>query len=276
MPPRYLVFTDLDGTLLDHETYDHRPACAALAELARRAIPVIPNTSKTIEEVLAWRARLGLDGPFIVENGSALLLPVDRPQWRVDTATSAHEQRGFHTVVFGAPIATIKARLLELEIAQRYACDAFSELSVADVAAVTGLDLAAAAQAQARHFSEPLLWRDDDRALARLGAELAGVGLRVTRGGRFINVIGDTDKGVALARTARLYAPPDTDAITTIALGDSPNDEEMLNAADLAVVVRNPHARPLSLARDANLYTTTAGPHGWQEAFNELFRSRIT
>lgn len=276
MPPRYLVFTDLDGTLLDHETYDHRPANAALAELARRGIPVIPNTSKTIDEVLAWRTRLALDGPFIVENGSALLLPVGRPEWHVDAATSAHEERGFHVVVFGATTATIEARLRELEVAQRYACDAFSQLSAAAVAAATGLDLAAATQAKARHFSEPLLWRDEDSALERLSAELAAVGLRVSRGGRFVHVIGDTDKGVALARTARLYAPQGADGITTIALGDSPNDAEMLNAADVAVVVRNPHARKLSLAREPNLYTKAAGPRGWQEAFDELFRSRIT
>lgn len=275
MPPRYLVFTDLDGTLLDHETYDHRPASAALAELARRDIPVIPNTSKTIDEVLAWRRRLALDGPFIVENGSAVLLPVNRPEWRIEAAASVHDERGYHVVVFGTTLATIAARLCDLDVAQRYACEAFSRMSVAAISAATGLDPAAVTQAKARRFSEPLLWHDDDRALERLTAELVGVGLRVTRGGRFVHVLGDTNKGVALERTTRLYAPPGAAGVTTIALGDSPNDEQMLNAADIAVVVANPHARELSLAREANLYTKAAGPRGWQEAFDELFRSRI-
>jgi len=275
MSSRYLVFTDLDGTLLDHETYAHEPASEALAELAARGIPVIPNTSKTIDEMLVWRTRLALDGPFIVENGSALVLPVDHPEWPIDAATGVRDERGFHVVTFGTTIATIKARLNELDVARRYDCDAFSQLDVAAVAAATGLDLAAATQAKARRFSEPLRWRDDDAALARLVAELAAAGLRAIRGGRFVHVIGDTDKGVALERTARLYAADGAGDVTTIALGDSPNDAEMLNAADIAVVVRNPHASKPSLTRDASLYTSAAGPGGWQEAFDVLFRSRI-
>lgn len=276
MSRRYLVFTDLDGTLLDHETYDHRAASAALAELARRHIPVIPNTSKTINEVLVWRERLALDGPFIVENGSAALLPLGHPDWHLAGSASGADEHGFRVVIFGATVATIRAQLLTLEVSQRYDCDAFSQLSVAAIADVTGLDITTATQARARRFSEPLLWRDNDAALERLAGELAGVGLRVTRGGRFVHVIGDTDKGVALARTVGLYAPQGADGITTIALGDSPNDAQMLNAADIAVVVHNPHARAWSLARESSLYTKAVGPRGWQEAFDELFRSRIT
>ncbi|MGR9090443.1 MAG: HAD-IIB family hydrolase [Gammaproteobacteria bacterium] len=276
MSTRYLVFTDLDGTLLDHESYDHRPASAALAELAARGIPVIPNTSKTIDEVLEWRRRLKLDGPFIVENGSALLLPDDRADWRVDPATSVRDDRGFYGVIFGATIATIKARLTELDAAGRYDYAAFSQMDIAAITAATGLDAAAAAQAQARRFSEPLLWRDDEAALVRFAAEVATLGLRATRGGRFVHVIGDTDKGIALERTTRLYTPPGGGNITTIALGDSPNDAAMLAAADIAIVVSNPHASGPALEQGASLYTTAAGPAGWQEAFDELFRSRIT
>ena len=276
MPTRYLVFTDLDGTLLDHETYDHRPANAALAALAARSIPVIPNTSKTIDEVLELRQRLKLDGPFIVENGSALLLPVDRADWRFDPATTMRDERSFHSVIFGATIETIKARLRELDTGARYHYAAFSHMDVAAIAAVTGLDCKAAARAQLRQFSEPLVWHDDDAALTRFAAELATVDLRATRGGRFVHVIGDTDKGVALKRTAHLYAPAGDGTITSIALGDSPNDAEMLNAADIAIVVSNPHTSASSRKLDANLYTCAAGPAGWQEAFDELFRTRIT
>ena len=64
-----IVFTDLDGTLLDHETYDHSPALPALAALAARDIPVIPVTSKTSDELRPLMADIGLEGGFIAENG---------------------------------------------------------------------------------------------------------------------------------------------------------------------------------------------------------------
>ena len=56
--PPLLVFTDLDGSLLDHDTYDWQPASAWLTRLEQRAIPVIPTTSKTRAELLACNARL--------------------------------------------------------------------------------------------------------------------------------------------------------------------------------------------------------------------------
>ena len=41
-----VVYTDLDGTLLDHESYEPGPARELLMLLADRGIPVVPCTSK--------------------------------------------------------------------------------------------------------------------------------------------------------------------------------------------------------------------------------------
>src|SRR4029434_2576627 len=71
-----LVITDLDGTLLDHETYSWEAAHAAVDQLRRRDIPLILCTSKTRAETEDWRKELGNEHPFIVENGGALLIPV--------------------------------------------------------------------------------------------------------------------------------------------------------------------------------------------------------
>ena len=69
-----LVFSDLDGTLLDHESYSFAPARAALAALAEIGAGVVLATSKTAAEVAPLRAALGLAGwPAIVENGAGLL-----------------------------------------------------------------------------------------------------------------------------------------------------------------------------------------------------------
>ena len=46
-----LVFTDLDGTLLDHETHSFKRALPAIKILKEKNIPLIFSTSKTRAEI---------------------------------------------------------------------------------------------------------------------------------------------------------------------------------------------------------------------------------
>ena len=65
IPPFFLVFTDLDGTLLDHDTYGWEAASPALAQCRERGIPIVLVSSKTRAEMDNLRRRMGLSMPFI-------------------------------------------------------------------------------------------------------------------------------------------------------------------------------------------------------------------
>ena len=65
---KFVVFTDLDGSFLDHSTYDYTPALPAVTRLAALGIPIIPVTSKTLAEIEALDLPFG-DGPKVAENG---------------------------------------------------------------------------------------------------------------------------------------------------------------------------------------------------------------
>ena len=67
-----IIFSDLDGTLLDHFTYQSIAASETLQQLQHANIPVILNTSKTFAELSIIREDLDLDTPFIIENGAAI------------------------------------------------------------------------------------------------------------------------------------------------------------------------------------------------------------
>ena len=70
-----IIYTDLDGSLLDHQSYSFAPAANFLERLGNLTIPVIPVTSKTRNEVLSLRKSLNSRHPFVVENGAAICLP---------------------------------------------------------------------------------------------------------------------------------------------------------------------------------------------------------
>ncbi|MEM9568306.1 MAG: HAD-IIB family hydrolase, partial [Cyanobacteria bacterium P01_E01_bin.34] len=72
---KLLVFTDIDATLVDHQTYSFEAALPAIARLKRLGYPIIFNSSKTIAEQQQLRIELNIQAPFIVENGAAVVIP---------------------------------------------------------------------------------------------------------------------------------------------------------------------------------------------------------
>jgi mannosyl-3-phosphoglycerate phosphatase family len=239
---RLLIFTDLDGTLLDHETYDAAPARPALERLARLGAPVILASSKTAAEILPWQERLGLTRwPAIVENGAAL-------------AEGPFDDSGYRR---------LRAALADLGAPFR----GFGDMEAGEVAAVTGLDLPSAGLAKQRAHSEPGLWQGTEAGLAGFLDALAAWGITARRGGRFLTLSWGGTKAGRMAELAARFRPE-----VTVALGDAPNDTEMLAAADWAVVVRNDHGPGVAPLPDETrvIRTTAPGPEGWREGMEAV------
>ena len=72
-----IIFTDLDGTLLDHNTYSFKKAFPALRIIKKKKIPLIICTSKTKGEIEHYRKKLKNNHPFVSENGGAIFIPKD-------------------------------------------------------------------------------------------------------------------------------------------------------------------------------------------------------
>ena len=261
-PPR-LVFTDLDGSLLDHHSYDWAPARPWLARLKAEGVPVIPVTSKTRSEILPLRRELGLeDAPFVAENGALAGLP---PAWshaRLDRGPG-HDDLAIRTL--GVDIGLIRQRLAVWRERLGLGFTTISEMTLEEVVAFTGLAEPEARLARLREGSEPLIWEDSEDRLAAFRAGLEGDGLRLVRGGRFWHVTGDCHKGSAVAWLIARFAALRGRRPRTLALGDGPNDIAMLEAVDQAVVIRGCH--DLAVApHQASLYRSLAtGPAGWAE-----------
>jgi mannosyl-3-phosphoglycerate phosphatase len=255
-----LIFTDLDGTLIDHHTYSADAARPALEAARLGGAPIVPCSSKTLAEMRTLATRLSLaPAPLIVENGSAIWFP---DTWPVVPDGATSEASGGLMLVLGTPVDALRSRLEPVAAEAGVEVRGFSRMTDAEVAERTGLSLAAAALASQRQYSEPFVCLSGSVDLARLDAAARAVGARVTRGGRFFHLTGATDKGDAV-RIAR-----DTCAACTrtLGLGDAPNDLPLLRVVDDAAIIpqleRGLHP-DLVAALPAALHAAAPGPVGW-------------
>lgn len=257
---KLIVFSDLDGTLLDHETYSYTEAGDALALLRERRIPLVLASSKTGAEILPLRETLGFQHcEAIVENGAGLLAPGNPDS----NAATDYEQ--------------IQELLSELPNDLRAGFIGFSDWSAQEVADRTGLSVQNSELAKQRCFSEPGLWSGDDQAFVAFCHQLKAKGLVVQQGGRFISLSFGGNKAGQMLEIQKRYDTTDQRAYS-MALGDAGNDIAMLEAADLGVIIPNPDHKGiphLDGEADGSIIRAAApGPIGWNEAIKTLLANK--
>ncbi|MEA5115147.1 MAG: HAD-IIB family hydrolase [Geobacteraceae bacterium] len=260
-----VIFTDLDGTLLDHETYSFGPALPALKLIRELDIPLIVCSSKTRKEIEWYRDKLGNTHPFISENGGGIFIPSGYFDTLGQFLRSAETlEDGYVMIRLGAPYRELRSALLELRN-EGFGITGFGDMTTAEVAAVTGLPEEQAAMSRERDFDEPFLFNGDDTVAVKLQEAIRLKGFNLTQG-RFFHILGGSDKGKAAAILADLYRK-NYGEITTCALGDSPNDLPMLEYVDYPVIVKKSDGRHDPRIDIPRLIKAEgAGPIGWNLA----------
>jgi mannosyl-3-phosphoglycerate phosphatase len=260
-----LVFSDLDGTLLDHHDYTFSTAVPALEELRYRHIPLILNSSKTLAEIMSIRTELKNEHPFIVENGAAIYIPQN---YFTEFTQSLNQH------MLGIRYEQILAIIHSLRDQQHFKFKGFADFSAQELCLETGLSIGQSNQAKQRAGSEPIKWLDSQQSLNEFKTAIEQKQLRLVKGGRFIHVMGQNDKATAMFWLKEKYRQKLQQDILLIALGDSENDREMLEDADIAAVVRSGKGPSLQLSKPkaAVIYTKAQAPAGWLEAMNIIFK----
>ncbi len=252
---RYLLFSDVDGTMLAADTYQWEEALPGIECARKHGVPIIFNTSKTEQETRLLGETLGIDAPFSIENGGAVYVPPG--------TFDDGEAEGL--IPFGAPYPVIRAALDGLSASFRF--QGISDMSEKEVEAACGLPAGAMAAARERRFTEPLVWRDEPERLDEFAEQLRSHGLHLKRGDRFVHVMGATDKQVALEHLVPRYRQQ-YPGVVSVALGNGPNDLGMMDAADIVVVINNPGGRNIQYP-GARVPEGT-GPAAWSRAVQAL------
>lgn len=248
---RWVLFTDLDGTLLDASTYSFDAARPALASLRKAGIPVVPCTSKTRAEMEPLMRALGLDGPCVVENGGAIV--------EKDGAARA----------LGPSASKLLRGYALLKERSGGVLRGFHEMSDAELSAETRLSLDEASRARRREFDLPFTILGSAVLFAPvLAREARKMGMQMSRGGRFYHLHGPSDKGKALRAVMRRWR-----GRRAAAIGDSANDLPMLKAASarFAVQTRDGRHDPDLVRGVPRLrLIDRPGPEGWAIAVEQL------
>lgn len=250
-----VVVTDLDGTLLDHDTYRAGPAAGAIDRLQRAGVRIVCCSAKTRAEQQVHRRELAITGPFIVENGAAV-----------------HGDDGDALVMLGLPYAQVLAGLAAAAHQVGITVRGFADMSVEELARRTGLGHEAAGRARRRDYTEAFVIDQDAGGTEpdALAAALGDQGLSLQRGARFWTASGPHDKGMAVARLRTLLAAELGRAPRLYGIGDAHNDTAMLAAVDVAMLVRRPDGRWADLPVDDLHRLDGVGPQGWVQMARRL------
>jgi len=265
---RLIVFTDLDGTLLDPLNYGHEQAQESLRLLKREKIPLVFCSAKTRAEQILLRDRLRIRDPFVVENGGALF--VERGYFPFPVADHRSSE-DYEVIELGARYSAIRQTLKTIREKTGVRFTGFGDMNVDEVSRETGLDHDSAKRAMEREYSETIKLESPAEDLVRFEQALAEQGLQCVFGGRFHNVMGFHDKGRAVEILTGLYEKG-WGAVTTIGMGDSANDVALLAAVHVPVLVQKPGGAWEDLEVPDLVRAKGVGPVGWNRWILDFLR----
>lgn len=264
--PHPIVFTDLDATLLDHETYSHDEAQPMIDVLSRNDIPIVFVTSKTEPEARKLQQKLDICAPFIIENGGAIFIPKCCSRMYSPGLDAEYE-----VIQLG------KSYDACLNVINRYRDDfglrGFSHMHFNEVSKRTGLQTESAKMAKERYCSEPFVM-EDESLLPALREHVEREGFVITRGGRFFHLIGKAqNKGAAVHRLLAHAESAMGVPFRSIALGDSENDFSMLSSVDIPILIPRHDGNYADIDLPHMIKAPHPGPRGWNAALKTLFET---
>jgi len=260
--PKAIIFTDLDGTVLDRETYSFEPAQPALRVIREKDIPLVLSSSKTRAEIELYRKRLENDHPFISENGGAVFIPKDYFSFRFPYD---RELDWYFVLELGTFYLQIIEVLESIKKETRIPIRGFSDLTAKEVASLCGLSLKEAEFAKKREYDEPFMIEGGEEEAEVVKTKIEEKGMNYVWGGKFHHILGENDKGKAVEILKELYEN-EFFSISTVGIGDSLNDLPMLLAVDHPIFLREKEGSPQEIPFKNMIFVEGTGPRAWNEA----------
>ena len=220
MKTKSIVFADLDGTFLN-DKYDYAETKPIVNQLSALGGSIVFCSSKTRSEIEFYRTAVGIDEPFITENGSAIFIP----KYYFPFSYNCTQRSSYNVVRLGASYKTLREKLANIKEKTGAKIVGFGDMTLEELAQDTGLPSHLAKLAQQREHDEP--FRILEGSKSHVLDAIKHEGLHCTQGGKYFHLTGNTDKGKAIKILKNLFSQT-FGKIETLGVGDGPNDLPML------------------------------------------------
>ncbi len=249
-----IIYTDLDGTLLDSDTYSYDSAKDTLDKINKKNIPLIICTSKTRAEIEFFREKIDNYHPFISENGGGIFIPKNYFDVSFDYDK---KEDNYYILILGSEYNKLLETLNKIK--EKFEITSFVDMNAQEVAEDSNLNIKEAELAKKREFDIPFKVKNlkSEDEIHRLIREN---NLYYVQGGRYYHLMGGNSKGKAVKILTDIYKKQFGD-VFTIGIGDSSNDFSMLESVDRGYLVMKKNGEYASSKYNP---AGEIGPKGWK------------
>ncbi len=259
---RVIFISDLDGTLLGQTDFRFEEIKGAIIAFLAKGISLIPASSKTQPEIEDFCRLLGVDLPFICENGAALVNShlLHRKSGTGRNTMSSHVLGLNQSALLRVWRHSLRPNLQEN-------CIFLDEMDAAGQEAILGLAGEQLAMAMDRSHSALFTFKGTPSEFGVLQEQAVQAGLLVQCGGRVCALSAPHDKASYHQLIRRTVVDEGATCII-VGFGDAQNDVSMLQKSDVACVIPRPGCQPLVLSNPPQMLiqASAVAPLGWLEA----------
>ena len=264
-----VIFTDIDGTFLDHDTFSDGDNFEMLNKLVKCNHHVVFNSSKTFREIKKMQDCHNTSFPFICETGGGIY-------HKDQILESSPRQREGYSIMYESEKVETFESDVRAEISRNFRqdLDIFDDINMSEKKNLSGLTGENLKFACKRDFTLLIKWRSNERRFTLFQSVLRKLNLDIVKGSRFYHICSGQNKGKALLYFLnKLKLSSSNKNYTTVGVGDSYNDIDMLSNVDYPCVVRSSYNSNLvkEIDNENVILSESSAPKGWKECVNNVF-----